>query len=104
MDEARFAAEREAADVREAEESTRKKDEEEAKRKAAEKAAQRFGDAPQTPEAAEEAAREAARRPRRLGVRPDGRRAPVRRTGERRREGKLTISEALTDRWANPKN
>ena len=98
LDEARFAAEREAADVREAEESERKKDEEEAKRKAAEKAAQRFGDAPQTPEAAEEAAREAARRPRRLGLRPDGRRAPVRRSGERRREGKLTISEALSDR------
>ena len=98
LDEARFTAEREAADVREAVESERKKDEEEAKRKAAEKAAQRFGDAPQTPEAAEEAAREAARRPRRLGLRPDGRRAPVRRSGERRREGKLTISEALTDR------
>ena len=98
LDEARFAAEREAADVREAAESERKKEEEEAKRKAAEKAAQRFGEVPQTPEATEEAEREAARRPRRVGLRPDGRRAPVRRSGERRREGKLTISEALSDR------
>lgn len=99
VDEARFAKEREAADVREAAEAERKKVEEEAKLKAAEKAAQRFGDAPQTPEAAEEAEREAARaRPRRPGVRPDARRAPVRRSGERRREGKLTISEALSDR------
>ena len=93
-EEARMASEREAADAREVEESERKKSEETAKLKAAEKAAERFGEPNQQADTAEEAQREEARRGRRTGLR----RPPPRRTGDRRREGKLTISEALSDR------
>ncbi len=93
-EEVRMASEREAADAREVEESERKKSEEAAKLKAAEKAAERFGEPNQQADTAEEAQREEARRGRRTGLR----RPPPRRTGDRRREGKLTISEALSDR------
>ena len=94
-EEARMAAEREAADAREAEEVDRKKREEEAKLKAAEKAAERLGEPEATP--AGETREEEVRRPRRPGQRTETRRPPPRR-GDRRRSGKLTVSEALSDR------
>ena len=95
-DEARMAAEREAADAREAQEVERKKREEQAKLKAAEKAAERLGEPEATP-AGEAREEQETRRPRRPGQRTDVRRPPPRR-GDRRRSGKLTVSEALSDR------
>ena len=95
-DEARMAAEREAADAREAQEVDRKKREEQAKLKAAEKAAERLGE-PEAAPAGETREDQEVRRPRRPGQRVDTRRPPPRR-GDRRRSGKLTVSEALSDR------
>jgi translation initiation factor IF-2 len=95
-EEERFASERQAAEAREAEELERKKREEEAKLKAAEKAAQRLGDPDsQPPEDSKES--QEARRPRRPGQRVDFRR-PTGRRGDRRRSGKLTVSDALNER------
>ncbi len=91
-EEARLAREREEAERREAEESERKRTEEEARRKAAEAAAVRLGE-PETEEDSE------ARRAR-PGVRPEPKRPAARpaRGGERRRGGKMTLTQALDDR------
>jgi translation initiation factor IF-2 len=91
-EEARLAVEREAAEKREAAEAERKRVEEESRKKAAEAAAVRLGE-PATEEDAE------ARRPK-PGVRPEIKRPspPRPRSGERRRGGKMTMSQALDDR------
>ncbi|MCX8230713.1 MAG: translation initiation factor IF-2, partial [Alphaproteobacteria bacterium] len=91
-EEASLAVEREAAEKREAAEAERKRVEEASRKKAAEAAAVRLGE-PETEEDAD------ARRPK-PGVRPEIKRpAPPRpRTGERRRGGKMTMSQALDDR------
>ncbi len=93
-EEARLAREREEAERREAAEEERKRVEEEARKKAAEAAAERLGDSE-----TEESGTAEARRPARPGVRPEPKRpTPARRGGERRRTGKLTLSQALDDR------
>ncbi len=91
-EEARLAAEREQAEKREAEEAERKRVEEAARKKAAEAAAQRLGE----PAAEEEAETRRAKPSARPGVkRPT---PPRPRSGERRRGGKMTLSQALDDR------
>jgi len=91
-EEARLAVEREQAEKREAEEEERKRVEEASRKKAAEAAAVRLGE-PATEEDAD------ARRPK-PGVRPEIKRPtpPRPRVGERRRGGKMTMSQALDDR------
>ena len=91
-EEAKLAVEREAAEKREAAEAERKRVEEESRKKAAEAAAVRLGE-PETEEDAE------ARRAK-PGVRPEIKRPtpPRPRAGERRRGGKMTMSQALDDR------
>jgi len=91
-EEARLAREREEAERREAEEAERKRTEEESRKKAAEAAAARLGEPEQQEESTE------ARRPARPGARPEPKRPAPRRGGERRRGGKLTLSQALDDR------
>ena len=99
----RRAQEHEAADQRAAEEEERKRLEADARRKAEETARQKL-DAPD-PEAAgsepgktveteaREGERDGLRRPR-----PDTKRQPGRRGPQRRRGGKMTVSDALSDR------
>ena len=91
-EEASLEVEREAAEKREAVEAERKRVEEASRKKAAEAAAVRLGE-PETEEDAD------ARRPK-PGVRPEIKRPtpPRPRTGERRRGGKMTMSQALDDR------
>jgi translation initiation factor IF-2 len=91
-EEARLAVEREAAEKREAAEAERKRVEEASRKKAAAAAAVRLGE-PETEEEAD------ARRPK-PGVRPEIKRPtpPRPRAGERRRGGKMTMSQALDDR------
>jgi translation initiation factor IF-2 len=99
-EERRLVAEREAAAKREAEEVERKRQDEESRQKAAETAAERLSRLPATAGAggaeAEEEDEGAARR--RPGARVDARRpTPTRRVDERRRSGKITLTQALDD-------
>ena len=91
-EEAKLAVEREAAEKREAAEAERKRVEEESRKKAAEAAAVRLGE----PEKEEDAEARRAK----PGVRPEIKRPtpPRPRAGERRRGGKMTMSQALDDR------
>ncbi len=102
-EDARRAKEHEAADLRAAEEEERKRLEADARRKAEETARQKL-DAPDpeaaTPEPGQpveaekrETESDGLRRPR-----PDTKRQPGRRGPQRRRGGKMTVSDALSDR------
>ncbi|MBM3502301.1 MAG: translation initiation factor IF-2 [Alphaproteobacteria bacterium] len=97
-EEVRLAVEREAATRREAEEAERKRQEEESRQKAAEAAAERLSRVPTT-EAGTAATEEDDDAPRRRpGAKVDPRRAVSPRRGdERRRTGKITLTQALDD-------
>ncbi|MEQ8246745.1 MAG: translation initiation factor IF-2 [Alphaproteobacteria bacterium] len=90
-EEVQLEREREEAERREAEEAERKRVEELARKKAAEAAAVRLGE-PETDEDASARAKPSAR--------PEIKRpvAPRPRAGERRRGGKMTLTQALDDR------
>ncbi|MSO64999.1 MAG: translation initiation factor IF-2 [Alphaproteobacteria bacterium] len=96
-EEVRAAAEREAATKREAEELERKRQEEESRQKAAEAAAERLGKTAGTGAVArpEEEEEESPRR--KIGAKIEPRRPAPRRVDERRRSGRLTLTQALDD-------
>ncbi len=101
LEDARRAKEQAEAERRKAEEGRRKESEEQAKRKAEEQARHSLGEEEQpaaTP-AAKPAAEEEQERPRAKRGRAEPRRAPAeRRDANRRRSGKMTVTQALSGR------
>ena len=91
-EQAKLQAERDAATQRATHEEERKRTEEEARLKAEEQAAKRVGE-PEEEGAKPAEERADARRP----ARTPRRHTPVRRDGQRRRGGKLTVSQALNE-------
>ena len=93
-DEVRLAREREEAAARQTEEEARKQTEEEARKQAEEEARRRFGDAETAPPPADEDAKSvrAVNRPKRQEPKQ-----PARHTGQERRRGRLTVTNALED-------
>ena len=92
-DEVRLALEREEAAARQTEEEARKQAEEDARKQAEEEARRRFGDAAAAAPPADEDAKtmRAVNRPKR----PEPK--PARPTGQERRRGRLTVTNALED-------
>jgi translation initiation factor IF-2 len=92
-DEVRLAREREDAAARQSEEDARKQAEEEARKQAEEEALRRFGDAAAAARPVAEDAKtiRAVDRPKREEPKP------ARRTGQERRRGRLTVTNALED-------
>ena len=92
-DEVKLAREREEAAARQTEEETRKQTEEEARKQAEEEARRRFGDAAAAAPPVDDDAKtmRAVNRPKR----PEPK--PARPTGQERRRGRLTVTNALED-------